>query len=172
MSPTDDDYKKKRKLAEQEDADGQSGETGGTGRTGQGGKSGQVAFRDFLAPAEALRDDLLPPDEKKRLLSVHKDAHELRVKKQKEVIEQRELVRNGKIPLQVYRQGVMGTGMNAEYKPNPVLANKAQFSGVDRQESALPTENVAETNQDKRNEYRLRYAPENAPRFNPKPLYR
>jgi hypothetical protein len=174
MSP-DDEYKKKRLLDVEKDlSEGESGQ-GGEDESGQGGKSGQIEFRDFLDSGQHTRDDLLP-DEKKRLLSTHKDTHELRVKKQKEVREQRLQVKEGKIPLQTYRQGVMGTGMNSQYKVHLILANKAQFSGIERQVNPLATENVADTNEANRNElenqYRLRYQPENAPKFNPKPLYR
>ena len=48
-----------------------------------GGRSGEVEFRDFLAAGDRLRDDQLPPDERKRLLNNHKDIHESNVKKQK-----------------------------------------------------------------------------------------
>ncbi|MBV9575449.1 MAG: hypothetical protein JO149_02365, partial [Gammaproteobacteria bacterium] len=70
---------------------------------------------------------------------------------------------------------VMNAGANSQYKTHPTLANKAQFSGIDKEENPLPNENVAETNEAHRNElelaYQLRYAPENAPKhtFNPKP---
>lgn len=141
--------------------------------SGSGGQSGNLEFKDFLAPS-ASRDDLLSVDEKKRLLSNHKDTHELRVKKQKELLDLRKQLKEGKIDVNQYKQGM---GRNNQYQINhPILSNKAQFSGIDRQVNALPSENMAETNEDKRNEldyqYRLRYMPENAPRFNPKPQYR
>lgn len=143
--------------------------------TEQGGAGGKIEFRDFLSTGENKRDDLLSPEEKKRLLAVHQGEHEDRVKKQKELSEQRKALKDGKIPLQTYRQGLMA-GMSSQYKVNPVLANKAQFSGIDRQVNALPNENIAETNEEKRNElenqYRLRYAPQSAPKFHPKPQYR
>ena len=72
----------------------------------------------------------------------------------------------------------MGAGMNAQYRINPVLANKAQFSGVDRQVNALPNENVAETNNEKKEElqyqYNLRHRPQyaHAPKFIPPKLTR
>ncbi len=144
--------------------------------TGQGGRAGELEFSDFLSSNSARRDDQLSADERKRLLSVHKDTHELRVKKQKELREQRQQLKDGKIPLQTYRQGMMGMGMNSQYKINPILANKAQFSGVDHQVNSLPNEHVADTNAEMRDElelqYSLRYSPENAPRFHPKPQYR
>lgn len=148
------------------------GESGTEGESGTGGKSGQIEFRDFLATHDQTRDDQLPFEEKKRLLAVHKDTHEMRVKKQKELRDQRQAVKEGKISLQTYRQERGGQ----EKGNHPILANKAQFSGIDRKVTALPNENIAETNEDKRNEleyqYRLRYAPENAPRFHPKPQFR
>jgi hypothetical protein len=146
----------------------------GTGTSG--GQGGGIEFHDFIGTGDQVREDQLSPSELKRLLSVHQDIHEARVKKQKALREQRQAVKEGKIPLQVYRQGLAGTGMNAAYRANPILANKAQFSGIDRQVNALPTENIAETNQEKQEElqyqYQLRFAPENAPRFNPKPQFR
>ena len=74
MSITDDDkYNKKAILTNDQDAEGESGQTGQTGQGG--GQSGAIEFRDFLA-GERLRDDLLSPDEKKRLLSTHNLTHE------------------------------------------------------------------------------------------------
>lgn len=163
------------------DDDHQDDETGsGEGGQGQaGGQSGQIAFHDFLSDTKALRDDLLSPEERKRLLSVHKDTHELRVKKQKELRDYRHMLKNeGKASLQTYRQGMggIGGGINSEFKANPVLADKAQFAGIDRQVNALPTENAAEnTNEADRNELKnqlrhtLTHTP--TPSFNPKPQY-
>lgn len=140
---------------------------GDSGKGGKGGKGGQVEFREFIAGGENLRDDLLPEDEKKRLLVVHKGTHEVGVKKQKNLRDERQALKEGKISLQSFREGLNRGGINAMYKANPLLADKAQFSGVDKQVSALPDENNAETNNEKREElqyqYQLRYAPENAP---------
>lgn len=171
----DDKYNKKINTHhsdwQSEDDDTQQG--GGQDDSGEGGKSGQVEFRDFLSNTDG-RDDLLSADERKRLLLIHKDSHEIRVKKQKGLRDQRNDLKDGKVPLQAYHQG-LHAGMNSEYKINPVLADKAQFNGIDRQVNPLSTENVAETNEADRNElenqYRKRYAPEQAPRFNPKPEY-
>jgi len=167
---SEDKYKKTALLPhEVEEVEGGSGEAG---ESGQGGKSGQIEFRDFLASTENVRDDLLSGEEKKRLLSVHEIVHEERVKKQKALMEQRQAVKDGKISVENYRQGLSG-GASSQYKVNPVLADKAQFSGIDRQENPLPNENNADTNQEKRQEldlqYRLRYQPQNAPKFNPRP---
>lgn len=169
----DEDKYKKQILTNQEIED-ESGE-GGTSGTGEGaaGASGQIAFKDFLA-TERLREDLLP-EELRRLLSVHQDTHELNVKKQKDLREQRQAVKEGKINLQAYRNGLGGGGANSNYRPNPVLADKAQFSGIDRQVNQLPTDNAANTNEGDRdkleNEYRLRHALTPQPSFNPKPQF-
>ena len=67
----------------------------------------------------------------------------------------------------------MGGGANAQFKTNPALADKAQFSGIDKQVIALPTESLDETNPEMREEllnelkYRLGY--QATPKFNPKP---
>jgi hypothetical protein len=171
----EDKYKKKNGLIDsKQDTEGDSGESG---ESGQGGKSGQIEFKDFLA-AERLRDDILPADEKRRLLSVHKDFHDLLVKKQKELRDQRQAVKDGKISLQAFRQGLTGKGIGgSQYKENPALKDKAQFSGIDRQVNQLPNDYISDTNEANRNELelenklQLRYAPQNAPRFNPKPQF-
>ncbi|EKD70929.1 MAG: hypothetical protein ACD_46C00327G0008 [uncultured bacterium] len=163
---------KKKLIKKIEDHEDESGTDTGTST---GGKSGQIEFRQFISTGEKLRDDLLSPEERKRLLSIHQATHESRVEKQRKLRDERKDLKEKKIPLQAYREG-LGRGMNSQYKSHPVLSRKAQFSGVDRQINTLPTENIAETNQDKRNEleyqYRLRYALENAPKFNPKPQHR
>lgn len=162
---TDDEKDKMTKLPHQLPDDDESG----------GGKSGSIEFRDFIGGAGSLRDDTLPIDEQKRLLTIHNGEHESRVKKQKALRDQRKDLKDGKIPLQDYRQG-MQSGMSSQYPPHPALSDKAQFSGVDRQINAVPTENAAQTNDANRNElehqYNLRHRPEAAPRFNPKPQFR
>lgn len=169
---SDNKYKKNSLLHELDETEtgSDSGETGAA--SGTGGQSGQIEFKDFLASTENVRDDLLSGEEKKRLLSVHENVHEARVKKQKALKEQRQAVKEGKISVQDYRQGLGNSG-HSQYKINPILADKAQFSGIDRQENPLPNENIAETNQEQRQEldlqYRLRYQPQNAPKFNPRP---
>jgi hypothetical protein len=145
--------------------------------SGASGSGSEIAFRDFIGTGDHRRDDLLPASEKRRLLSVHKDTHELRVKTQKEKRDLRDAVKNGKIPLSEYRQGMgMGEGMRSLYKANPALKDKAQFSGIDRQENMLPTENMAATNEEQRNELqnRLENRLTNTPKpgFNPRPQYR
>ena len=154
------------KTIEDESADGSGASTSG----GQGGK---IEFRDFLATGVHLRDDILPYEEQKRLLSNHSDIHELKVKQQKEKRDQYKALKNGEIKLAAHRAQRMNAGMGSQYKQNPILANKAQFSGIDQQVNMLPTENLAETNQDKRdelrNELQFRYQPQYQPSFNPKP---
>lgn len=140
-----------------------------TGETGKGGKSGSIEFHDFLSSGENLRDDLLPIDAVKRLISVHQETSEVRIKKQKALRDQREQLKNGKVGLQDYRQGLQ-RGMESNYKVHPVFAKSPQFHDV--QVNALPTENMTQTNDDLRNElkneYQLKYNPQYVPQFNPK----
>lgn len=148
-------------------------ETGGESGSGSGGQGGKIGFVDFLDTHADRRDDLLPESEKKRLLLIHKDVNEKNVKQQKEKLEQNKNVKDGKITLGSYRAG-MGGGGSSPFKENPALQG-AQFTGVDKQVIGLPTENMAVTNEEKRDEllnqnelrYRLGYQP--APKFNPKP---
>lgn len=150
-----------------------TGHSSSDDETGQGGKTGAIEFKDFLASGQYKRDDQLPPDKIKQLLASHSSTHEGVVRKQKDLMQQRQDVKNGKISVQAYRQGMSGANMRSEYKSHPVLSNKAQFSGMDPQVNTLPEEHNAKTNDDLRNElqlqYSLKYAPENAPKFNPKP---
>jgi hypothetical protein len=142
------------------------------GSSGQGGK---IEFRDFVTGPGSQRDDNLPPDELKRLLASHNQTHESRVKKQKELRDQRNDLKAGKVTLQDYRQG-LSSGMSSQYPAHPTLKDKAQFSGVDRQNNPVPTENNAKTNEENRNElehkYQLRHQPQLAQKFNPKPQMR
>lgn len=144
-------------------------ESGESGSTGQGGR---IEFRDFMATTANIRDDLLPFEEKKRLLGMIKDYHELKVKDQKNKRDDYKQLKEGKVTLKDFRNGLAAAaGMSSQYKANPALANKAQFSGIDRQVNPLATENVADTNNDKRNELTLDHRLTNkpAPAFNPKP---
>lgn len=148
------------------DDDSESGSsTGGKGGSG-------VEFRDFLSTGENARDDLLPEDEKRRLLIVHSDEHQIKVKKQKDLRHERDLLKSGK-----FTQNRGYEGSLSRYKTNPKL-NVAQFSGVDKQVSALPNEHLAETNQEKKEELlyqnrlqnRLENRFENQPKFIPPKL--
>lgn len=165
MTLSDDDFKKKYLLAhdDEEHEEGGSGESGGTGT--------QIKFHDFTR-AENFRDDLLPPEEMRRLLLVHKDLHTGNVKKQKELQAYREEVRAGKISIEQYRQGLQGGEGKVKYKTNPRFLRSQQFSGTSNNMTPLPSDNNAETNQDKkelvyRNELKLQNQP--VPQFNPRP---
>lgn len=162
MAP-DDKYKKKTGIAEQDEESG--------GETGAGGKGGQVEFRDFLAAGESFRDDLLPPEEKRRLLAVHGSDHERRVNEQKQKRDQLKAVKDHKIPLQVYRQS-MGAGMNERYKLH-FLTHTVQFgSGItDTNVNSVPNENNAETNNEKRKELQLNYDLVNRPEMASQPKF-
>ncbi len=138
--------------------------------TTSGGASGQVEFQNFIHAEQARRDDLLPPDEIRRLLAVNKNLHETKVKKQKALRDERKALKEGQTNLQDYRQGL---AEQSNYKPHPILSEKAQFSGRDRQVNDLPNENIADTNPNDRHElknnYEKKYQPQNAPKFTPKP---
>lgn len=142
--------------------------------SGDGGQAGRIEFADFLSTGAEKRDDLLSQDERKRLLGAHAGTHSERVKKQKILRDERKKLKEGKISKNDYRSGM--SNQHSQFQAHPVLSNKAQFSGIDQQVNSLPTENVAETNKENRDkldhQYRLRHAPENAPRFNPKPIPR
>lgn len=137
---------------------------------GSSGQGSQIKFADFITGRSGLREDQLPPDELKRILAIHDDAHEDRVKKQKELRDQRRDMKEGKIARAEQRQS---QGMNNQYPPHPLLSEKAQFSGVDKQNNPVPTESQTQTNEGDKNElenqYRLRHAPEIGKKFNPRP---
>ncbi|MBA3661792.1 MAG: hypothetical protein H0W64_08700 [Gammaproteobacteria bacterium] len=167
----DDELIKKKNIHLQDNEEGDTGDAG----SASGGAGGQIEFRDFLTNRESARDDLLTGEEKRRLLSVHKDRHAVRVDAQKKLREERKQIKEGKVAKSFNQQG-NGQQRQGEYKANPVLAAAAQFSGsVDNKVNTVPTEHIAETNNDKREEleyqYQLRNRPENTPRFNPKPQF-
>jgi hypothetical protein len=148
-------------------------ESGEGGSTGIG--SGEIHFRYKDILSTGPRDDVLPQDEIKRLLIVHQDSHKDRVEKQKLMYKERQALKEGRtsVRMSVYDDRKMGynfSGASASpHKEHPILTRKAQFSGIDRQVTSLPTENQADTNLDAKekleNQYRLRHAP----KFNPKP---
>jgi hypothetical protein len=146
-----------------------------TGSDGSSGQGGAIEFRDFVTPRSASRDDNLPPDELKRMLATHNLAHELLVKKQKETRDQRKQVKDGKVTLDNYRQGLASANGSSNYPPHPLLSNKAQFSGIDKQTNPVPTEANTQTNDQNRNElenqYRLTHQPQPqmGKKFNPRP---
>jgi hypothetical protein len=143
----------------------------GTGSSG--GQSGHIEFHDFINPG-AERDDLLPPDQIRRILAEHAAQHTERVQKQKNLRDDYKAVKQGKKSLQVLREG-KGSGLNATYLPHPKLSLEAQFSGIDKEVSPNPSDNMADTNEADRNElenqYRLQHAPKFQPKFNPKPQF-
>lgn len=149
----------------------------GSGGNSSGGNSSGVNFRDFTKSTTETRDDLLPAHALKTLISNHQDLNEQKVKEQKLQREKYKDLKNGKMSLEQYRQtqGLGAQGGYNKFKPNPILANSAQFSGIDRQVNSLPNENNAETNKDKQNELtyqhqlRLENRLINTPTFNPRP---
>jgi len=152
-------------MASDKEKDGDSGESG----SGTGGQGGRVQFVDFTDTLSNKREDQLTEQDKKRLLGTHQDIHESKVKQQKEKMDHNKDLKNGKITLAAHRAGLMGGGSNAQFKANPALADKAQFSGIDKQVIALPTENLDETNPELRDAYELKYRYQPYPKFNPKP---
>lgn len=137
-----------------------------TGESGQGGKSGSIEFKDFLYNPESQRDDLLPVDVLKRLVTIHQSGNETRIKKQKGLLDERAKLKNGKISLVDYRKGLIGSEMKSNYKAHPAFEKSAQFH--DSQVSAVPTENIEQTNDELQNklqnEYQKKYLPEYTPR--------
>lgn len=139
-----------------------------------GGQGGKIEFRDFITAKSGMRDDNLPPDELRRLRAVHNTAHESRVKKQKELRQSRQEMKEGKVSLEAHREG-QAQEMSSKYPPHPMLSDKAQFSGVDKQENQVPSMNDSQTNDADRNEleneYRKTFQPEMGKKFHPKPQF-
>ena len=156
MSQDIDKYKKNIINAEVDDE----------GESGQSGQAGQVEFKFFIT--SSLRDDQLSPQEIKRLLLANAQLHHELVKKQKEKRDLSAAYKEGKINSAEYKQQM---GREASFKDHPILK---RLSGTDQQEIPLPNENIAETNQEKRNELKyqhsLRFKPDNTPRFEPPKL--
>lgn len=128
--------------------------------TGQGGRSGQIEFVDFIG--------INSKEETKRVQAMHQGVHEAIVKKQKASIEALQAVKDGKVPLQTYHQGLgMGGGGSTGNKAGHPLSKAAQFSG-DAKINPIPSEYAGVTNegeqQEADNKFELRYAPQNAPR--------
>src|SRR5579864_3712730 len=79
-----------------------------------GGKSGKINLR---FKTEVLRDDLLSPDEMRRLLLVHADLHKANVDKQKVLRKERADLKSGK--KQDHQLG-QGLGQrNSRFKKHP-----------------------------------------------------
>lgn len=149
-----------------------------SGSTGTGTK---IHFRYRDSMALPPRDDVLPPAELKRLIQVHTDLHKSSVEKQKQTRKERTAAKEGKLHLSAnYQQGYghgYGQGRSNQYKKHPI-ADKAYFSGIDKQNLILPSEYNAETNLEKQQELdyrlenqlknRLENRLANRPAFNPK----
>lgn len=139
---------------------------------GQGGQSGAIEFRfkdDRLAPS---REDLLSPQEIKRLQVVHKDLHKDRVDKQKQERSQRAAVKEGRyVPPQ---SGLGQASGRSGYKKHPI-SNKAQFSGIDKQVIGIANLNTANTNDQLKDALENKLENKNrlthAKRFDPRPRY-
>lgn len=171
MAIKDEDAKKRlAELAEK----GQLGEDEG----GISGRTGEIKFhyRDILSTEP--RDDVLTETETHRLLLVHEDIHKERVDKQKATRKERDDIKNGRVNTKNHdglglRKGGGEGGGGSPYKKHPV-SNHAQFSGAtDRKVTGVPSDNLAETNddikQDLLDKLELRLQHKNAPKFNPRP---
>jgi len=141
----------------------------------KGGAGSGIEFHYHDVASTEQRDDALSPEELKRLLTVHKDVHKSRVDKQKITRKERKEMKEGPVNLttrKAYTEGTgYGGGAYSKYKTHPVAA---KFSGIrDQKISAIPSENIAETNQEQKqelenkneNKLKLNYQPG----FNPKP---
>lgn len=132
------------------------------GESGGNGSDLPFIYRDPLSGPQ--RDDLLPENDKKRLLQEHQVLHAGYVIKQKQAREQRSVIKAN--PQAYFQTGLIEQGFSTAYKTHPI-SRKAQFAGIDKQNNFIPTENLAETNQDKREElqlqFRLQHQPEYAP---------
>lgn len=128
-----------------------------------------IQFHDFIGSGKPQRDDLSPIDIK-QLLAQHDSAHRHHVEKQLEKQKNREALKNGRMSLHEYRHGA---GQTSEFKAHPAL-NSPQFSGIDQTENPLPSLNEANTNEEEKNENKLRNrpAPGAQPRFVPPRLTR
>lgn len=157
-----DDEKKPLPLSPQEeDNQDTGGESGGTAGTG-GGSSGEIHFRYQDILSTGLRDDLLTGRELKRVLAVHNDIHKARVDNQKQIRKERKILKEGRTNLASSKETMIAQrargnsmGRTSPYKKHPI-SEKAQFSGIDKQVSALPSENMAETNKEQQNELQNR----------------
>lgn len=148
-------------MRQQEDGDGRGSGSGGQGK---------LDFKDFTGiTGQPMRDDVLPPDEMRRLLIIAARGHKESVKKEKTKRDGIKALKEEKTSLQDYRQQ-MSAGAN-QYKANPKLADKVQFSGASPEVSHIPNDSLTNTNEEakneKKNEYRLTHQLRNEPQFNP-----
>lgn len=158
-----DKYKNIPPIYDESDDEGESG--------GSQGSSG-IEFKDFAGSNQFIREDLLSPEERKRLLIVHGQTNEASVKNQKARRDEYKALKEGKKSLEDFRRG-KGAGMDG-YKTH-FLSKLAQFSGMDAKVNPVTNEHMSETNNDKKEElvyqYQLQNRPQyaNAPRVAPKP---
>ncbi len=160
MKPNDND--KKKKIINLNDRDQED--------SGSGAAGSSIQFADFVTGKSGITEDSLPPDELRRIRAVHNAAHEDRVKKQKALIENRKAAKEGKEAANKHQAG-MGAERENQYPPHPLLADKAQFSGIDKQENQVPALNETQTNEgDKEkleNKYRKQHQLEMGKKFIP-----
>jgi hypothetical protein len=143
----------------------------------EGGESGQagsgIEFH-FDLLTEEPRDDLLSPEELKRLLKVRNEWHYELVKKQKIERKTRNEIKEGKKPSFSNAYGNAGYGMESAFKSHPIN-QKAYFSGIDKKVIGIGSESLAKTNEGQKNELKQRLEPkkrlqhEHVPKFNPTP---
>jgi hypothetical protein len=147
------------------------------GENGQSGTSGVEFHLDFLTGE--TRDDLLSPEDLKRLLKVHNDLHYDLVKKQKIERKTRLEIKEGKHPIiSNDYTGDTGYGMSHSDVETHPINETAYFSGtIDKKVtfSPLDTQNIANDDKKKelvkrnelKNEHRLQHT--HTPKFNPRP---
>lgn len=156
-------------IQNQNDKDQNEEDSGTSGEEGQGGVGGKIHFRYKDAASLEPRDDMLPPTEIQRLLRLHGEIHKARVDKQKAIRKERKALKEGKLRiLTTAQQGYGGVRYSSQYKTHPI-SHKAQFSGIDKQITGIPTEFDAETNLEMREQLENRFVHRNIPKFNPKP---
>jgi hypothetical protein len=142
---------------------------------GFGGQTGEIEFHYKDAMSVANRDDLLPPNEIKRLLIVHKEMHKGVVEKQRDTRKARESIKSGKYVAPTVAQQLSGggSGGTSPFKKHHI-SDMAQFSGTDKQVVGIPTENAANTNDDLKEklennlELKNQLQNKNTPKFNPR----
>jgi len=150
--------------------DGDSGDSSHSGT----GTSGVDFHLDFLTGEN--RDDLLAPEDLKRLLKIHHDLHYELVKKQKTERKTRLDAKEGKRPIipNTYTGGTGFSTSNNALKTHPIT-HKAYFSGIDKKVTLNASENENIANEESKKELEHRYELQNrlqhtqTPKFNPKP---
>jgi len=165
MAKHPEDPKKYQGIISQDEGEGE-------GSKGKGGKSGEIGFR---VKTEISRDDLLSPTELNRLRAAENGFNKAQVDKQKLLRKERAALKEGRKDLVAQYRGQLGHGgggSTSRYKQHPI-ANKAQFSGIDKQVSQIPSESEANTNDQLRNDlenrYNLTYQHQPKRTFNPRP---